>query len=67
LTGATAGAKQIPLVVLRRLPDIGSDHFPVLVVLDYDPGASATNEVPQPEPGDQQEADRAIEEGKAND
>lgn len=55
------------LVELRRLPNIGSDHFPVLVVLDYDPGASVINEVPQPEPGDQQKADKAIDIEKAND
>jgi len=53
------------LVELRRLPDIGSDHFPMLVVLDYDPEASMDEE-PQPEAGDKQEADETIEEGKAN-
>ncbi len=55
------------LVELRRLPDIGSDHFPMLVVLDYDPGASMTDEEPQPEAGDEQEADEAIDEGQSND
>ena len=49
---------------LRRLPDIGSDHFPILVVLDYDPGAVSDDE-PQPDAGDEQEADEAIEEGKS--
>ena len=49
---------------LRRLPDIGSDHFPILVVLDYDPGA-VSDDVPQPNAGDEQEADEAIEEGKS--
>ena len=52
------------LVELRRLPDIGSDHFPMLVVLDYDPG-SISDEEPQPEAGDEQEADEAIEKGKS--
>jgi hypothetical protein len=55
------------LVELRRLPDIGSDHFPIFVVLDYDPGASVANEVPQPDVGDEQEADEAIDKGKSND
>ncbi len=41
-------SKHFLLVELRRLPDIGSDHFPLLVVLDYDPGASVANEEPQP-------------------
>jgi endonuclease/exonuclease/phosphatase (EEP) superfamily protein YafD len=55
------------LVELRRLPDIGSDHFPLFVVLDYDPGASVANEEPQPDAGDEQEADEAIDKGKSND
>jgi hypothetical protein len=55
------------LVELRRLPDIGSDHFPILVVLDYDPGASVTVEEPQSDAGDEQEAEEAIDEGKAKD
>lgn len=53
------------LVELRRLPNIGSDHFPILVILDYDPTASPDDE-PQPEAGDEQEADEAIEKGKSN-
>ena len=55
------------LVELTRLPDIGSDHFPLLVVLDYDPDAAAAHEEPRPEAGDHQEADEAIEEGKSDD
>ncbi|MGM0562656.1 MAG: endonuclease/exonuclease/phosphatase family protein [Pseudomonadota bacterium] len=55
------------LVELRRLPNIGSDHFPIFVVLDYDPGASVANEEPQPDAGDEQEADEAIDKGKSND
>lgn len=55
------------LVELRRLPDIGSDHFPLFVVLDYDPDAAIANEAPQPDAGDKQEAEEAIEEGDAED
>lgn len=55
------------LVELRRLPNIGSDHFPIFVALDYDPGASGANDVPQPDAGDEQEAEETIDEGKAND
>jgi endonuclease/exonuclease/phosphatase (EEP) superfamily protein YafD len=54
------------LVDLRRLPDIGSDHFPMFVVLDYDPDASVANEEPQQDAGDEQEANEAIDEGKSN-
>lgn len=49
------------LVELRRLPDIGSDHFPLLVVLDYDPHLAAVHEAPQADSGDQQEAENAIQ------
>lgn len=55
------------LVEMRRLPDIGSDHFPMLVILDYDPGTSGTNEEPRPEAGDEEEAEKAINKGKSND
>lgn len=54
------------LVALRRLPDIGSDHFPMLAVFDYDPG-SVINDAPEPEAGDKEEVDEAIAKGKAND
>jgi len=54
------------LVELRRLPDIGSDHFPMLVVLDYDPGATLDEE-PKPDAGDEQEADEAIDKGMSSD
>ncbi|MGD7033575.1 endonuclease/exonuclease/phosphatase family protein [Methylotuvimicrobium buryatense] len=54
------------LVELRRLPDIGSDHFPLFVVLDYDPGASVANEELKPNASDEQEADEAIDKGKSN-
>ena len=53
------------LVELRRLPNIGSDHFPILVVLDYDPN-SLVDEEPKPSTGDKEEADKAIDEGKSN-
>ncbi|SDB24901.1 Uncharacterized conserved protein YafD, endonuclease/exonuclease/phosphatase (EEP) superfamily [Desulfonatronum thiosulfatophilum] len=55
------------LVELRRLPDIGSDHFPFFVVLDYDPAASVAHEEPRPDAGDEQEAAEAIDKGKSND
>ncbi len=57
-------SRHFQLVELRRLPDIGSDHFPILVVLDYDPGA-ASDEEPRPDAGDEQEAEEAIEKVKS--
>ena len=55
------------LVELRRLPDIGSDHFPMLAVFDYDSNASGANKEPQPDADDKQEADKAIDKGKSDD
>ncbi len=60
-------SRHFRLVALRRLHDIGSDHFPLLVILDYDPDPSEPNEEPRPKSGDQQAADKAVDKGKAND
>lgn len=51
---------------MRLLPDIGSDHFPLLVVLDYDPDALAANDEPQPNAGDAESVDEAIVEGQTD-
>ncbi|MFO7705296.1 MAG: endonuclease/exonuclease/phosphatase family protein [Halopseudomonas sp.] len=55
------------LAELRRLPDIGSDHFPLLVVYDYAPDAAVAHQEPKPDAGDEQEVDEAIDEGKSSD
>jgi endonuclease/exonuclease/phosphatase (EEP) superfamily protein YafD len=44
------------LVELRRCKDIGSDHFPVLVELSYEPEAPAEQPESQAASGDQEEA-----------
>ncbi|HET6602897.1 MAG TPA: endonuclease/exonuclease/phosphatase family protein [Xanthomonadaceae bacterium] len=54
-------------VELRRLPAIGSDHFPMLVVLDFDPTAVVSREEPEADAGDKEEADDAITEGTSGD
>lgn len=41
---------------LRTLPDIGSDHFPLLVELSYEPGATDTQNAPTADVGDRDEA-----------
>ena len=49
------------LVELRRCGDIGSDHFPVLVELSYEPDAPAEQPESQAHPGDQQEANERLD------
>ena len=52
------------LISLRRLPNCGSDHFPMLVNLLYAPDPTRLDEIPQPEGDDLAEAEEKIE--KAN-
>jgi endonuclease/exonuclease/phosphatase (EEP) superfamily protein YafD len=49
------------LVELRRLPSIGSDHFPMLVELSYEPQATTQQPEPEKEPGDDEEARERLE------
>ena len=50
------------LVRLRRLPDVGSDHFPILIELQYEPVAEQQQEESQERPGDQERAQEKLEE-----
>lgn len=52
------------LVHLERLPSVGSDHFPVLVELCYEPAAATGQETPEPAHEDLDEARERIEEGR---
>jgi endonuclease/exonuclease/phosphatase (EEP) superfamily protein YafD len=52
------------LVRLALLPPYGSDHFPVLVVLSYEPEVQGEQTPPAAEQGDKQEAERMIEKGQ---
>ena len=47
------------LIGLRRLPHVGSDHFPVLIDLHYDPDAEQPET--EEEPGDEQDAQEKLE------
>lgn len=44
------------LISLRRLSHIGSDHFPILIRLMFDPAAPHQQSGPEKEPGDEQQA-----------
>jgi endonuclease/exonuclease/phosphatase (EEP) superfamily protein YafD len=49
------------LVQLRRLPKIGSDHYPMLIELSYEPDAEAAQPEPEEKPGDEERADERLE------
>lgn len=49
------------LVELRRLPRIGSDHFPMLIELSYEPGAEVAQPEPEQKPGDEERAEERLE------
>lgn len=49
------------LVELQRLPSIGSDHFPMLIELSYEPQAKAEQPEPEKKPDDEEEADERLE------
>ncbi len=49
------------LCELRRLPHIGSDHFPMFVELSYEPDASREQEPTPMQEGDIQEAEDKVE------
>lgn len=53
-------SRHFQLVELRRLADIGSDHFPLLVVLDYAPEAVVESTEPQAEAGDHRKVTPAV-------
>ena len=44
------------LAHIERLPDVGSDHFPILAVLQYQPEMEALQDEPTPEGDDLQDA-----------
>ncbi len=46
---------------LKVLPTIGSDHFPLWIQLSYEPTAKATQEAPELDAGDREDAEQAVE------
>lgn len=52
------------LVRLERLRSIGSDHFPVFAVLQFEPKAEAHQEAPEDDAADHEEARERIDEGR---
>jgi endonuclease/exonuclease/phosphatase (EEP) superfamily protein YafD len=52
------------LIELRVLPGFGSDHFPILAVLSFEPERRAEQERPEADHDDQGEAQEKIREGE---
>lgn len=48
------------LAELRRLPNIGSDHFPIFIALSYEQTAELTQEEPEATATEEQEADEML-------
>jgi endonuclease/exonuclease/phosphatase (EEP) superfamily protein YafD len=53
------------LVEMKRLPYVGSDHFPVVATLSFEPDATAQQEAPRPDADDRQETHETIAEGRS--
>ena len=51
------------LVGMRVLPYVGSDHFPVVATLSFEPDAAAKQEAPKADAADEQESRDTIAEG----
>ena len=49
---------------IRRMPKFGSDHFPVLITLSYEPQAAAEQPEPEPAPEDHAEKHEAVRDAK---
>ncbi|GAB3194201.1 endonuclease/exonuclease/phosphatase (EEP) superfamily protein YafD [Pontibacter aydingkolensis] len=52
------------LIVMERLPDIASDHFPIYIKLSYAPENKGEQKKPEADEDTEEEATETIEEGK---
>ena len=53
------------LVTMRRLPYVGSDHFPVFATLSFEPAAAREQEAPSADAGDERDAQQTIAAGRS--
>jgi endonuclease/exonuclease/phosphatase (EEP) superfamily protein YafD len=54
------------LVELRTLPYVGSDHFPILIVLSHEPAAAEQQEAPRADHEEMREAHETVGEARAS-
>jgi endonuclease/exonuclease/phosphatase (EEP) superfamily protein YafD len=54
-------SKHFKLVRIERCPSVGSDHFPILIELQYVPTAASEQEGSKKRPGDEEIADEKLE------
>lgn len=57
-------SRDFGLLTLKKLKDIGSDHFPLLIGLNYEPGTENTEGSEKTDAGEEAEVEEKIEEGK---
>ncbi len=57
-------SREFGLITLEKLEDIGSDHYPLLISLNYDPNGDNTEDVEKTDAKEDQKAEEKIEEGK---
>jgi endonuclease/exonuclease/phosphatase (EEP) superfamily protein YafD len=57
-------SKEFGLLNLEKLESIGSDHFPILIGLNYEPGEDNTEGLEKADPKEEAEAEEKIEKGK---
>ena len=55
-------SNEFRLIALHRLEKVGSDHFPIMIELSYEPDAPAEQPETEERPGDEQEAQERLEE-----
>jgi len=57
-------SKEFGLITLKKLEDIGSDHFPLLIGLNYEPDDDNTEGLEKTNAGEEAEVEEKIEDGK---
>ena len=57
-------SREFGLITLKKLEDIGSDYFPLLIGLSYEPGDDNTEDLEKTDAGEEEEVEEKIDDGK---